>query len=38
MTPTGGFGVAQTFSLVGQFATANEFLTLEAWKLKINGA
>jgi hypothetical protein len=38
MTPTGGFGIAQTFSLVGQIATANEFLTLESWKLKINGA
>jgi hypothetical protein len=35
MTPTGGFGIAQTFAITGQIATANEFITLEAWNLKI---
>jgi hypothetical protein len=35
MTPTGGFGIAQTFAITGQIATANEFITLEAWSFKI---
>jgi hypothetical protein len=35
MTPTGGFGIAQTFAITGQIATANEFITLDAWNLKI---
>jgi hypothetical protein len=35
MTPTGGFGIAQTFAITGQIATADEFITLEAWNLKI---
>jgi len=35
MTPTGGFGIAQTFAITGQIVTANEFITLEAWNLKI---
>jgi len=35
MTPTGGFGIAQTFAITGQIANANEFITLEAWNLEI---
>lgn len=38
MTPTGGFGIAQTFAITGQIATANEFITLEAWNFKVSGA
>jgi len=38
MTPTGGFGIAQTFAITGQIATANEFITLEAWSFEITGA
>jgi len=38
MTPTGGFGIAQTFAITGQIATANEFITLEAWSFKVTGA
>jgi hypothetical protein len=35
MTPTGGFGIAQTFAITGQIAAANEFITLEAWNFNI---
>jgi hypothetical protein len=35
MTPTGGFGIAQTFTITGQIAAANEFITLEAWNFNI---
>jgi len=38
MTPTGGFGIAQTFAITGQIATANEFITLESWSFKVTGA
>jgi hypothetical protein len=36
-SPSGGFTVAQTFQIVGSLATAGEFMTLEAWKLRLNG-
>jgi hypothetical protein len=38
MTPSGGVGAAQDFTIVGSIANAGEFLTLNAWSLKINGA
>ncbi len=34
---SGGFTVAQTFQILGSLATAGEFMTLEAWKLRLNG-
>lgn len=36
-SPSGGFTVAQTFQILGSLATAGEFMTLEAWKLRLNG-
>lgn len=38
MTPSGGIGAAQDLTIVGSIANAGEFLRLEAWSLKINGA
>lgn len=38
MTPSGGFASSQVLQFVGSLSTANEFITLESWKLKINGA
>jgi hypothetical protein len=38
MTPSGGIGAAQNFTIVGSLANAGEFLTLNVWSLKINGA
>ena len=36
-SPSGGFASAQTFQILGSLATADEFMTLEAWKLRLNG-
>jgi hypothetical protein len=38
MTPSGGIGAAQDLTIVGSLANAGEFLTLNVWSLKINGA
>jgi hypothetical protein len=38
MTPSGGIGAAQNLTIVGNLANAGEFLTLNVWSLKINGA
>ena len=37
-SPSGGFGTAQTFQILGSLSTADEVMTLEAWQLKGNGA
>ena len=38
MTPSNGISAAQDFTIVGSISTADEFITLVAWTLKINGA
>jgi hypothetical protein len=38
MTPSGGIAAVQTLQIVGTIATADEFIDLVAWKLKMNGA
>ena len=38
MSPSGGISAAQDFTIVGSISTADEFITLVAWTLKINGA
>jgi hypothetical protein len=36
-SPTGGFAVNQTFEIVVSIEVADEFITLEAWQLRVNG-
>jgi len=38
LSPSGGISAAQNLTIVGSIANAGEFLRLEAWSLKINGA
>ena len=38
LQPSGGVAAAQDLTIVGSIANAAEFLRLEAWSLKINGA
>jgi len=38
MTPSGGIAAAQDLTIVGSIANAGEFLTLNVWSLRINGA
>jgi hypothetical protein len=38
MTPSGGIAAVQTLQIVGTISTANEFIDLVSWKLKMNGA
>ena len=38
MSPAGGISAAQDFTIFGSISTADEFITLVAWTLKINGA
>ena len=38
LSPSGGIAAAQNLTIVGSIANAGEFLRLEAWSLKINGA
>jgi hypothetical protein len=38
LSPSGGISAAQDLTIVGSIANAGEFLRLEAWSLKINGA
>ncbi len=38
LQPSGGVAAAQDLTIVGSIANAGEFLRLEAWSLKINGA
>lgn len=38
LQPSGGVAAAQNLTIVGSIANAAEFLRLEAWSLKINGA
>lgn len=38
LQPSGGVAAAQDFTIVGSISNAAEFLRLEAWSLKINGA
>ena len=36
-TPSGGITAAQTFEVIGSLSTADEFIEIDAWSLRING-
>ena len=38
LSPSGGVAAAQNLTIIGSIANAGEFLRLESWSLKINGA